>query len=186
MMPCHVSGSRARCLRSARRQGARRYSAGRRQRRYQHRCALGRRRLWPSPGEVAAGQRQTSLHQFVSRQVLSAYAAADEFSRQQLPTQTDGGEDYPDTQLGSRLKLVSQLLKSNSQARVFYTMQSGYDTHSAQLYTHSRLLQEFSTAIKSFLDDLQPTHADGCSDQRACHRRRPVFCSGLRSPYCGR
>jgi uncharacterized protein (DUF1501 family) len=63
--------------------------------------------------------------------------------------------DYPNTQLGSWLKLVSQLLKSGSRARVFYTTQSGYDTHSSQLYTHSRLLREFSDALKSFLDDLK-------------------------------
>jgi uncharacterized protein (DUF1501 family) len=102
----------------------------------------------------------SSLGQFVSKQVLSAYAAADEFQRQQSHNQATAGNDYPDTPLGSRLKLVSQLLKSGAQSRVFYTLQSGYDTHSAQLYTHARLLREFSDAIKAFLDDLKTAKLD--------------------------
>src|SRR5262249_45159187 len=33
-------------------------------------------------------------------------------------------------------------------------LQSGYDTHNAQLFTHSDLLRELSGALKAFLDDL--------------------------------
>ncbi len=102
----------------------------------------------------------SALHQFVSRQVLSAYAAADEFHRQQVRKPKDGGASFPNTKLGSRLKLISQLLQSGSQARVFYTMQSGYDTHSAQLYTHARLLRGFSTALRAFLNDLRTAKLD--------------------------
>jgi uncharacterized protein (DUF1501 family) len=106
-------------------------------------------------------QREASaLAQFVSKQVLSAYAAANEFERKQLAAPSSGGKDYPDTPLGERLKLISQIVKSGSQARVFYTIQGGYDTHSAQLYTHSRLLREFSGAIKSFIDDLKAAKLD--------------------------
>ena len=101
-----------------------------------------------------------ALHQFVFRQVLSAYTAADEFQRQQVRTPKNGGDSFPNTKLGLRLKLISQLLQSGSQARVFYTMQGGYDTHSAQLYTHARLLREFSTALRAFLNDLQIAKLD--------------------------
>ena len=101
-----------------------------------------------------------SLRQFVSKQVLSAYAAADEFERQQSRAATDQGEKYPDTQLGARLKLISQLIKGGSQSRVFYTIQGGYDTHSNQLYTHSNLLQEFAGALKALLNDLKAANLD--------------------------
>lgn len=97
---------------------------------------------------------KNNLHQFVTKQTLSAYAAADEFARQELAAVAPGG-GYPDTQLGSRLQLVSKLIKSGSQTRIFYTAQTGYDTHSAQLFTHSRLLGEFSEALKALLDDLR-------------------------------
>jgi uncharacterized protein (DUF1501 family) len=95
------------------------------------------------------------LRQFVTQQVLTAYATADEFQRQALINSSADGANYPDTQLGSRLKLVSKLLKSDTRTRVFYTIQGGYDTHSTQLYTHSQLLREFSDAVKAFLDDLK-------------------------------
>lgn len=54
------------------------------------------------------------------------------------------------------------MLKSNSHTRVFYTIQGGYDTHSAQLYTHSRLLREFSDALKAFIDDLHGAKLADC------------------------
>ncbi len=61
---------------------------------------------------------------------------------------------YPNTGLAGRLKTVSQLLKADLPARVFYTVQSGYDTHAGQSNTHYGLLNELSGAIKAFLDDL--------------------------------
>ncbi len=100
------------------------------------------------------------LQQFVTSQVASAYAAAAEFERRQASSAPGSSSSYPNTKLASRLKLVSQLLKSNSQTRIFYTAQSGYDTHSTQLYTHSRLLREFSDALKAFIDDLRQAKLD--------------------------
>ena len=49
--------------------------------------------------------------------------------------------------------MIVRLLKVLD-AHVFYTLQSGYDTHSAQLFAHSNLLFELSGALKAFLDDL--------------------------------
>ncbi|MEN1678502.1 MAG: DUF1501 domain-containing protein [Planctomycetota bacterium] len=100
-----------------------------------------------------------SLSSFVSRQTLSAVAASEEFERQQTRA-TRASSGYPNTGLGTRLNLISQLLKSGSQSRVYYTAQSGYDTHSAQLYTHSRLLREFSEALSAFLKDLKSAGLD--------------------------
>ena len=108
--------------------------------------------------DLASGK--SGLLQFVTKQVLTAYAAADEFQRQESNDFSANGVNYPDSRFGSRLKLVSRLLKSDSHTRVFYTIQGGYDTHSAQLYTHSRLLREFSDAVKAFLDDLKAAKLD--------------------------
>ncbi|MEX2142420.1 MAG: DUF1501 domain-containing protein [Pirellulales bacterium] len=106
---------------------------------------------------VTSASGDESLRQFVTRQVVSAYAAANQIERRQRTSSTTGGPSYPDTTLAARLRVVSQLLKSGSAARVFYAIQSGYDTHAAQVYTHGQLLAEFSQAIKAFLDDLQAT-----------------------------
>lgn len=109
-------------------------------------------RLENEPFASAPGATET-LDQFVSRHVLSAYVAANRFTASQSATSANGA--YPNTELASQLRLISQLLKSGSQARVFYTTQPGYDTHSGQLSTHAELLQEFSDSLSAFLDDLR-------------------------------
>jgi uncharacterized protein (DUF1501 family) len=88
---------------------------------------------------------------FVGRSMLDAYATADRV--QQLALGTDEAH-YPQSGLASRLRLIARLLKGDLDTRVFYTLQSGYDTHSAQLFRHSNLLLELSGALKAFLDDL--------------------------------
>ena len=101
---------------------------------------------------------KADLQQFVSKQVLTAYCSAEEFKRRGAGKANDS--KYPNTRLGSQLKLVSQLLKSGSNSRIFYTSQNGYDTHSAQKYDHSRLLREYSGALKALMDDLKASNLD--------------------------
>jgi uncharacterized protein (DUF1501 family) len=101
-----------------------------------------------------AEKPDSSLLQFVTRQVVGAHAAAGRLERQQASLRENAAASYPDTALAKRLRLVSQLLAAGSPARVYYTVQGGYDTHAAQTYTHGQLLAEFSHALKAFLDDL--------------------------------
>ena len=61
---------------------------------------------------------------------------------------------YPDTALAQKLALIAQLLKGGFAARVYYTAQSGYDTHAGQGPMHASLLAELSGALLAFLDDL--------------------------------
>lgn len=95
-----------------------------------------------------------TIHPFVKRQVDSAFASAEQL-RASGAAQAAADVPYPANRLGQRLKLIAQLLKSGSPARVYYTAQDGYDTHSAQVYTHAALVQEFSEGLKAFLDDLR-------------------------------
>jgi uncharacterized protein (DUF1501 family) len=89
---------------------------------------------------------------FVCRQTVDAHAAAAQLSK------IARGKDespYPATGLGERLKLAARLLKSNLGARVFYTIQAGYDTHAAQASTHATLLAELAGAVAAFFQDLE-------------------------------
>jgi uncharacterized protein (DUF1501 family) len=101
---------------------------------------------------LAGAEPADDLTAFVRRSMLDAYATADRLAA------TAGGkaEDsrYPSTGLGERLHLVARLLKAGVGVRVFYTTQSGYDTHSAQAFPHQNLLSELSDAVTAFLDDL--------------------------------
>lgn len=53
-------------------------------------------------------------------------------------------------------------MKLGFKTPVYYAIQSGYDTHAAQLPTHSRLLNELAGALKAFQDDL---NSSGLSDR---------------------
>ena len=104
------------------------------------------------PRKALAGTRAgDDTAAFVRRSMLDAYTTADRM--QHLASHGDDAR-YPQSGLASRLRLIAQLLKGGLEARVFYTLQSGYDTHSAQLFAHSNLLLELSGALKAFLDDL--------------------------------
>jgi uncharacterized protein (DUF1501 family) len=89
---------------------------------------------------------------FVRRQAVDAQAAADKLAS--LAGGDDGGR-YPGTGLAERLKLVARMLKSDLGARVFYTVQGGYDTHANQEFSHATLLSEFAGAVAAFFEDLK-------------------------------
>ncbi|HZW34854.1 MAG TPA: DUF1501 domain-containing protein, partial [Isosphaeraceae bacterium] len=110
-----------------------------------------------APGQTAGDD----LASFVNRSVTSAYATAEELS-----TAASRGRDatarYPASELGKHLELVAQSIKAGAGARVYYAIQSGYDTHAVQLPAQAQLLGDFSRAIRAFLDDLAAAKlADG-------------------------
>jgi len=107
----------------------------------------------PTTARMAASSSASKddLLDFVRRQSADAFAASEKLAA--LPR---GGDDaaYPGTSLAERLRLVARLLKTGLGARVFYTQQTGYDTHSAQYFAHSQLLNEFAGAVSAFFADL--------------------------------
>ncbi len=98
-------------------------------------------------------QPSDDLTAFVTRQSVEAFATAKTLKELAGKTSTDG--NYPATQLASRLQLIATLIKAGLGTRVYYAIQSGYDTHSAQLFPHAQLLRELSESLKAFLDDLK-------------------------------
>ncbi len=89
---------------------------------------------------------------FVRKQTVDAHATGEKLAKL-----TRGGDSarYPGTGLARRLQLTARLLKANLGARVFYTIQAGYDTHAAQRFTHAGLLGEFAGAVAAFFEDLK-------------------------------
>ncbi len=109
--------------------------------------------LTPSPlvGEGWGGG--DDLAAFVRRNSLDAYVLADRMA-EVLNVQDKKGSSYPSSDLAEHLRLIARLIKASIGTRIYYTKQSGYDTHSGQLGTHAGLLQELSAALLAFLDDL--------------------------------
>lgn len=63
--------------------------------------------------------------------------------------------EYPPGQFGNSLRLISQMIAGGSGTRVFTAALGGFDTHSAQLQLHSRLLETLSNGISALLNDLR-------------------------------
>jgi uncharacterized protein (DUF1501 family) len=61
---------------------------------------------------------------------------------------------YPDSGLAQKLKTIAQLIDSGLQTRIYYVTLDGFDTHSRQAPVHAALLKELSSALDSFVRDL--------------------------------
>jgi uncharacterized protein (DUF1501 family) len=101
------------------------------------------------------------LSAFVQRTVTNAYTTALQLADSAGRTGGSAAR-YPDCELGRHLELVSRSIKAGATARVYYTIQSGYDTHAAQLPSQAQLLGDFARSVRAFLDDLAAARlADG-------------------------
>lgn len=107
--------------------------------------------------QVGSTETESDIAAFVQRQIANAYATSRQIESVANDRQPGG---YRSDKLGQQMRMISQLIKSGSGARVYYTVQGGYDTHSAQLRTHSRLLFELSNAMKAFVDDMKQAKLD--------------------------
>ena len=81
-------------------------------------------------------------------------------SIKELTGKVDKAARYPDTKLGQNLKTIAKLIKAGFGTRIYYAIQSGYDTHAAQLQSHGGLLSSLSRSVKSLLDDLKAAKMD--------------------------
>jgi uncharacterized protein (DUF1501 family) len=102
--------------------------------------------------DATGPEAQQDLLAFVRRHAVDGTAAAEKMA---ALTKGSDGTGYPSTGLADRLRLVARLLKADLGTRVFYTTQGTYDTHSAQQFPHSNLLNEFAGAVAAFFADLQ-------------------------------
>ena len=62
---------------------------------------------------------------------------------------------YPKTKLGRNLEWIAQLIKGNLNTSVYYTSQSGYDSHDNQIPTQKRNFTELNDAVSALYDDLK-------------------------------
>src|SRR5262249_11417785 len=103
-----------------------------------------------APSDHADGD---DLAAFVRRTVTSAYATAEQLA-DSTGRANGSTARYPACELGKHLDLVARSIKAGASARVYYTIQSGYDTHALQLPTQAQLLGDFARSVRAFLDDL--------------------------------
>jgi len=107
-----------------------------------------------SIGSVAGSISHTgSPLDFIERTAMDAQVSSDRILA--ISKRVENKGNYPSSQLGSSLKLVSRLIAGGLPTRVFYVSQGGYDTHTNQAGAHERLLRDLGDSVKSFIDDLK-------------------------------
>jgi uncharacterized protein (DUF1501 family) len=110
----------------------------------------------PAPIGTAKRDHEAKLDDldtFVSRVVTGAYRTAADLDAV-ATRRIDPSARYPESELARHFQLVARSIKSGSPARVYYLIQSGYDTHAVQFPGHAQLLRDFSGALRAFIDDL--------------------------------
>ena len=90
---------------------------------------------------------------FISRTALDAQHSSDEIRG--IAARVQNQAVYPGSPLGGSLKMVAKLIGGGLPTRVYYVSQGGYDTHTNQIPTQQRLLQDLGDSMKAFVDDLK-------------------------------
>ena len=93
-------------------------------------------------------QSDANLLDFVSASTTAALQASERLDKA-LATPDEAG-DFPDSQLGEKLKVISRLILAGLQTQVYYVTLDGFDTHANQLVAHAGLLKQWSEALRSF------------------------------------
>ena len=91
---------------------------------------------------------ESNLLDFVSASTTAAMQASDRLEKALASPDSSG--DFPNSQLGEKLKIVSRLLLAGLKTKVFYVTLDGFDTHANQLVAHSGLMRQWSEALRSF------------------------------------
>lgn len=130
----------------------------------------------------------------------STAAAADASARIEKALETpDAAGDFPDTQLGEKLRVISRLIVAGLSTKVYYVTLDGFDTHSQQPQAHAALLRQWSDALESLVRRLEQAGqadrvlvmtfsefgrrvAENASDGTDHGAAAPMFLSGPRLP----
>jgi uncharacterized protein (DUF1501 family) len=108
-----------------------------------------------SIGMLPAGMPMTGGRaiDFISRTALDAQHSSDEIRG--IAARVQNQATYPNSPLAGSLKLVAKLIGGGLPTRVYYVSQGGYDTHTNQVPTQQRLLQDLGDSTKAFVEDMK-------------------------------
>lgn len=102
---------------------------------------------------------------FLQRTANAAQASIEDIARASDLETLVPEEMYNMSSVGRGLKLVSQIIRSGFDTRIFYVSQGGYDTHANQVGDgdttqtgrHPELMADFDAAVSSFLTEMELT-----------------------------
>ena len=96
--------------------------------------------------------RESTL-QFLQRTALDAQMSSDKILS--IAKKYPANVAYPHTPLGDSMSLVGRMIAGGLATRVYYVSQGGYDTHTNEVPTHTRLMGELNDALVAFSQDMK-------------------------------
>jgi uncharacterized protein (DUF1501 family) len=114
----------------------------------------------PSTSLISKDASDEDLMSFLS---VSTHTALQASSRiEGMLSTPDESQDFPDTELGGKLRTISRLILAGLKTRIYYVTLDGFDTHANQLTAHAALLRQWSESLAAFHARLD---RDGQSDR---------------------
>ena len=104
--------------------------------------------------ELAAVERDggSDLLGFIQRSTLSALDSSKKV--QETLEQDEDPVEYPGFGLARKLRNVARLIDAGLKTRIYYVTLDGFDTHANQLAAHAALMNELSSSLRAFAEDL--------------------------------
>jgi uncharacterized protein (DUF1501 family) len=108
-----------------------------------------------SIGALPAGMPMTGGRaiDFITRTAMDAQMSSDQVRG--IAAKVQNQAQYPASPLANSLKLVAKLIGGGLPTRVYYVSQGGYDTHTNQIASQQRLLQDLGDSTKAFVEDMR-------------------------------
>ena len=94
-----------------------------------------------------------NVTQFIGQTGIDALKGADILRT--APAKYSSSIEYADNSIAQSMKSIAQVLTADIGTRVFYTQHGSFDTHAAELETHTKLWTETSDAIGDFMEDMK-------------------------------
>jgi uncharacterized protein (DUF1501 family) len=113
-----------------------------------------------APGaELADASATTAGGDPVLDAVRRQFAAARDLSDRlrDIPDRPEASADRP---LAGRLDTIRRLIEADSGCRIYYTSQSGFDTHAAQRFSHETALRQVAQGVSGFLASLKASRLE--------------------------
>jgi len=101
------------------------------------------------PPNTIAGEQLRYIKQIAAQSIQYAQIIKDAADNVENKVQ------YPNSSLGRQLAIVAELIAGGLETPVYLTSVGGFDTHSNQSNSHANLLQNLSSSVSSFLEDLK-------------------------------
>ena len=94
-----------------------------------------------------------TVSQFIGETGIQALKGADILRT--APQKYSSSIEYGNAPIGQSMRNIAQVLTADIGTRVFYTSHGSFDTHAAEMETHTKLWTETSNAIGDFMEDMK-------------------------------